>query len=254
MHERCDLREWGNMYNRTPFLQTMAYIYLIEFPQHPNLYYVGKTIRNPASIRINEHFWTERTKTRTDKLCRWYRKNNIKTVNTILEETDIENVDFLEVFWIRYMKYLGFQLTNHHDNETISITWTDERRKKHSEIKKQFRFTEESKIKMSESKKGRNITWGDKISQTKKGIPNPFSETHLENIRAARKKSHGKQVIQMDLEGNEIKKYDMILSAAQYLLSTTHPHLKLNGLKNGIKDCCTGKQKTAGGFKWKYAH
>ena len=25
-----------------------------------------------------------------------------------------------------------------------------------------------------------------------------------------------------------------------------------NGLKNGIKDCCSGKQKTAGGFKWKF--
>jgi hypothetical protein len=28
--------------------------------------------------------------------------------------------------------------------------------------------------------------------------------------------------------------------------------MKLNGLKNGIKDCCSGKQKTAGGFKWEF--
>ena len=137
----------------------MAYIYLIEFPDHPNLCYVGKTIRNPVTTRINEHFDGRFSKTRTDKLCKWYRKNNIKTINTILEETDIENVDHLEVFWIRYMKYLGFKLTNHHDHETISITWTDERKKKHSENKKKFRFTEKSKAKMSKSKKGRYITW-----------------------------------------------------------------------------------------------
>jgi len=240
------------MYNRTPFSQTMAFIYLFEFTNHPNLCYVGKTTRNPVTTRINEHFWTENTKTRTDKLCRWYRKNNIETINTVLEETDIENVDFLEVFWIRYMKYLGFKLTNHHDNETISIAWTEERKKKHGENKKQFRFTEKSKNKMSKSKKGWNVTWGDKISQTKKGVPNPFSETHLENIRAARKKSHGKPVIQMDLDGNMIGEFNMVIDAATHLFHTTHSHMKLNGLKNGIKDCCSGKQKTAGGFKWKF--
>jgi hypothetical protein len=94
-------------------------------------------------------------------------------------------------------------LTNHHDNETISIAWTEERKKKHGENKKQFRFTEKSKNKMSKTKKGWNVTWGDKISQTKKGTPNPFSETHLENLREARKKSHGKKVIQMDLEESD---------------------------------------------------
>jgi hypothetical protein len=230
----------------------MAYIYLIEFPNHPNLCYVGKTIRNPVTTRINEHFDGRTSKTRTDKLCKWYRKNNIKTINSVLEETDIKNVDHLEIFWIRYMKYLGFKLTNHHDNETISITWTEERKKKHSENKKKFRFTEKSKAKMSESKKGRDVTWGDKISQTKKGTKNPFNEIHLENIRIARKKSHGKPVIQFDLQGNVIKEYNMIIDAAVFLLQTTHQHMKLNGLKNGIKDCCSGKQKTSGGFRWEF--
>jgi hypothetical protein len=230
----------------------MAYIYLIEFPNHPNLCYVGKTTRIPATIRIREHFWRENTKSKTDKLCRWYKKNNIETINTILEETDINNVDYLEVFWIRYMKYLGFQLTNHHDNETISISWTDERKKKHSENKKNFKFEQKSKDKMSKSKMGMKVTWGDKISQTKKGIPNPFSETHLANLRIARKKSHGRAITQMDLDNNVIKDHNMIIDAAIELIETTHSHMTLNGLKNGIKDCCVGKQFTAGGFKWKY--
>jgi len=229
----------------------MAYIYLIEFPKHPNLIYIGKSTRS-GDVRIKEHFYSNTTKSKTDKLCRWYKRNNVETINTVLEEADIKSIDFLEVFWIRYMKYLGFNLTNHHDNETISVAWTDERKKKHSENKKQFRFTEKSKAKMSASKKGRNITWGDKISKTKKGTPNPFSETHLENIREARKKSHGKPVIQMDLDGNIVGEHNMIIDAANHLLQTTHPNLKLNGLKNGIKDCCRERQKTCAGYIWRY--
>jgi hypothetical protein len=229
----------------------MAYIYLIEFPKHPNLIYIGKSTRS-GDVRIKEHFYSNTTKSKTDKLCRWYKRNNIETINTVLEEADIKNIDFLEVFWIRYMKYLGFNLTNHHDNETISVAWTDERKKKHSENKKQFRFTEKSKAKMSASKKGMNVTWGDKISKTKKGIPNPFSETHLENIRKARKISHSRAITQMDLNGTEIQSFNSILEAAELLLSTTHSHLTINGLKNGIKDCCVGRQKTCANYTWKY--
>ncbi len=230
----------------------MAYIYLIEFPNHPNTCYIGKTTRNPVNIRINEHFWDKKSRSRTDKLCRWYKKNNIKTINTILEETNVKDIDYLEIFWIRYMKYLGFKLTNHHDNETTSVSWTSERKKKHSDYRKNFKFTQESKNKMSMSKKGRIITWGNKISENKKGKLNPFSETHLQNIRDARKKSHGKPVMQMNMDGEYIKEFDMVIEAANYLLSTSHSHMTLNGLKNGIKDCCGGKQKSAGGFTWKY--
>jgi hypothetical protein len=227
----------------------MAYIYLIEFPNHPNLAYVGKTTR-PGLTRIQEHFHSNKTKSKTDKLCRWYKTNNIQTINTILEEAD--NVDWLEIFYIRYLKFLGFELTNHTDEETISISWTEDRKKKHSELKKQFRFTTESKQKMSNSKMGRGVTWGDKISKSKTGKPNPFSETHLFNLQEARKKSHGRSIVQTDLNGNEIQTFNMILDAANHLLNTTHNHLKLSGLRNGIKDCCVGKQKTCAGFKWKY--
>lgn len=229
----------------------MAYIYLIEFPLHPNLIYIGKTTR-PGLIRIQEHFHSSKTKSKTDKLCRWYKTNNIQTINTILEETDIINIDWLEIFYIRYFKYLGFKLTNHTDKETKSISWTEDRKKNHSVLKKQFKFTDESKQKMSNSKKGWNVTWGDKISKGKKGKPNPFSETHLINLQNSRKKSHGKPVIQLDMEGNKIQSFNLILDAAQYLFKTTHKHLTLNGLKNGIKDCCVGRQKTCAGFIWRY--
>lgn len=229
----------------------MAYIYLIEFPNHPNMMYVGKS-RREGLVRIKEHFQSTKTKSKTDKLCRWYKKNHIQTINTVLEEVDVVDLDWLEVFYIRYFKFLGFNLTNHTDKETISISWTEDRKKKHSDLKKAFRFTTESKQRMSDSKKGRKVTWGDKISKGKKGKLNPFSETHLHNIQEARKKSHGRSIVQMDMDGNEIQSFSMILDAAKYMLSTTHSHLKLSGLRNGIKDCCVGKQKTCAGHKWQY--
>lgn len=229
----------------------MAYIYLIEFPKHPNLVYVGKTTRS-GLVRINEHFYSNKTKTRTDKLCRWYKKNNISTINTILEEVDINEVDWLEIFYIRYMKFLGFTLTNHTDEETKSVSWTSERKEKYIELKKQFRFTVESKQKMSKSKKGWNVTWGDKISKGKKGKPNPFSEIHLHNLRESRKKNQGRKVVQKDMNGNHIQTFNMIKEAAEYLFNSTHNCLTMNGLRNGIKDCCVGKQKSCAGFTWEY--
>ncbi len=229
----------------------MAYIYLIEFPKHPNLVYIGKS-RRPGIVRINEHFHSNNTKTRTDKLCRWYKKNNIPTINTVLAECGEDEMDSLEVFYIRYMKFLGLKLTNHTDKETKSVDWTDERKQQQRNRRLNTTFGIEVRNKMSESKKGRIVTWGEKISKTKKGKPNPFSESHLENIRKARKISHSKAVTQMDLEGNIIQSFESMLDAAKYLLSTTHCHLTLNGLKNGIKDCCVGRQQKCAGYKWVY--
>ncbi len=230
----------------------MACIYLIEFPKHPELFYVGKTKRFPVSKRVYEHK-NSQYKNYTDNLCNWYRKNKIKYTFCILEEcSSVEEMDIAESFYIKYLRWLGVNLTNHYDGTTNSTSWTDERRKKHSEFRHSHKFSDETKLKMSESKLGMEVTWGDKISKGKKGVPNPFSETHLVNIQAARKLSHGHAVVQMDLDGNEIQSFNMIIDASQYLIDVCNSKLTWNGLKNGIKDCCTGRQLTAAGYKWKY--
>ena len=52
-----------------------------------------------------------------------------------------------------------------------------------------------------------------------------------------------KKVIQYDLDGSFIRVWDSITEASR-TLNIQHPC---------ISDCCRGKQKTAGGFIWKYA-
>lgn len=54
----------------------------------------------------------------------------------------------------------------------------------------------------------------------------------------------GKKIIQFNKEGNFIKLWDSALLIQKYL-----------GINNSnIIQCCKGKRKTAGGFKWRYSN
>lgn len=54
--------------------------------------------------------------------------------------------------------------------------------------------------------------------------------------------SNSKKVSQYDLKGNLIKVWDGIINAER----------KLKIFNTSIVECCKGRRKTAGGFKWKY--
>lgn len=68
--------------------------------------------------------------------------------------------------------------------------------------------------------------------------------THMENeIHAMSNGLKGyKPVIQYDLNLNYVNEFDSIIDA----------HLRTNTNKSGISECCNGKQKTAGGYIWKF--
>lgn len=73
-----------------------------------------------------------------------------------------------------------------------------------------------------------------------KGNKNYFHNHKFENEKHYR----SKPVIQIDKETGEV--------VGNFLCaSTAARHLKIH--KSNIHDCCKGKQKTAGGFCWKYA-
>jgi hypothetical protein len=55
-------------------------------------------------------------------------------------------------------------------------------------------------------------------------------------------KSSGKKVIQMDLQGNELAKFDSCADAAR----------KTGLCTSNISSCCRGETDAAGGFKWRY--
>lgn len=75
--------------------------------------------------------------------------------------------------------------------------------------------------------------------------------TQIENIRHADRtglSNHRgtiKAVEQLDLNGNVINKFEALVDAGKYL--------GIKGKPNGISRACSGKQKTAYGYRWKYS-
>ena len=64
-----------------------------------------------------------------------------------------------------------------------------------------------------------------------------------EKARKSMTKIKGRKVNQYDLKNNFIKQYSSINGASK----------QFNRKGSNIRNCCIGKQKTAYGFKWKYA-
>jgi group I intron endonuclease len=108
---------------------------------------------------------------------------------------------------------------------------TDEHRKKISESNKGRIFSDETKEKIRKSMLGRNITWGDKISESLKGRPN------LKN-----KGNGNKPILQFDKENVLIKEWSSITEASNVL------GISFNSISNNL----TGYSKTSKGFIWKY--
>lgn len=109
--------------------------------------------------------------------------------------------------------------------------FTDEHK---ANLKKSFigkTLSNETKKKMSDARKGRRYVMSDYqkecISKSKQGVDNPKKY---------------KPVLQYDLLGNIINKYDSLKEAA----------LKLNVDYTNISKCLNGRRKTAFGFVWKF--
>lgn len=100
--------------------------------------------------------------------------------------------------------------------------------------------SEESRKKMSESRRGeKNVMYGKHHSEeTRKKI----SEANKGKC-AGENNPRARSVAQYDLDGNLIRVWDYIKQAAK--------ELRIDNL--GIIKCCRGKQKTTGGFIWRYA-
>lgn len=92
-------------------------------------------------------------------------------------------------------------------------------KERQSEKRKGFKFTEETKRKMSEAQKGKKLS--------------------LEVINKIREKN-SKAVLQYSLDGTFIKEWKSVIQASKQLNL------------NHISECCNGKRKTCGSFIWRF--
>ena len=76
------------------------------------------------------------------------------------------------------------------------------------------------------------------------GAANPFfGKTHSDDFKSKVSEKWRKPVMQLTLENQTINQFDSTLAAE-----------KATGVSNGnISSVCTGRRKTAGGYKWQYA-
>lgn len=196
-----------------------------------------------------------------DRAIKKYGFENIKS-KIVKENLNKEEAENLEIELIKLFKTqnsnFGYNicsggLVNTHSEETrkkISLAnignkkWLGKKHKEETKEKmKNKNFTEETRIKMSESRKKRitKLETRIKMSVNRKGIK--FTEEHKEKIR---KKS---------IENNEKLKKVIIyekdgIENVFIGIKELSRFLKIESAS--IIRCCKEKQKTAGGYKFKY--
>jgi len=198
--------------------------------------YVGKTKRD-LDRRWYEHVTHSHGGSEAMALYRAIRKHGPDAFDlSVLEECDTEEqLDEAEKRWIRELGTFGREYNMTEGGDGL----------------KGYRHTEETKRRMSESRKGsRNHFYGKKW-----GRQGPLTEEIKEKLRQAHlglrhtEASRGKisevqyvRVVQSDAEGNPLATY-LSLKDAEVI----------TGIKfQNISRACRFSHRTAGGYRWQY--
>ena len=96
-----------------------------------------------------------------------------------------------------------------------------------------------------------NLEWCTRCENVKHAWKTGLNEEHREKLSKTAYKTvnklwekNKKPVIQMDLDGNFIREFDSAKEAFEYY--------GIKRLQTSISACCTGRRKTAHGYKWKF--
>ena len=181
-------------------------------------FYVGETSKS-LKKRLNDH----------------KRKYGSKIDIELIEE--VEDWRFWESYWIYQFKAWGYKLTNKNSGgggcEKGTSKHTLESRKKIGAPRKGKSLSDKTKLKQSISNKGISRNKGNSYAKGYKRTPES-----IKNITEKRKKS----IYQLDKQDNILKEWPSIKEAS----------LSLRIQSSDINNCCRGKNKTAGGYKFKY--
>lgn len=186
----------------------------------------------------NIPFYIGKTKNLTDRL-REHRYIKGECFIEILEEVFIDEWIEKEKFYIKKHIDLGYVLVNQNEGGGGSKIGT----KKHTEFSKEKLKNSRTGKTLNEETKNKIYTpdRNKKISESLKG--RKFNKEHLKKLSEAKldkPSNSSKCILQYDLNNNIIKEWNSITEAKKWLG------------KGDIQGCVLGKQKTAGGFIWKY--
>jgi hypothetical protein len=196
----------------------------------PNKVYIGKT-----------------TGSRRSKHTQTYGKYIIYTYIDEIDSLFRKDWEPLETYWIEQFRQWGFEIVNLRKKggggpEFRDEVFKEKMRKPHTEEHKQSL----RKPKCYMPLKGpRSLETKQKIGlANSKPKPKGFGENHRIKMtgKISPKKGTGQPVIQMDVNNNPLKEWENVTIASNYF----------NKKPNQIYDCCSGRAKTAYGFKWKF--
>jgi len=196
----------------------------------PNKVYIGKT-----------------TGSRRSKHTQTYGKHITYTYIDEIDSLFRKDWEPLETYWIEQFRQWGFEIVNLRKKGGGGPEFRDEAFKE----KMRKPHTEEHKQSLRKPKcymplKGpRSLETKQKIGlANSKPKPKGFGENHRIKMtgKISPKKGTGQPVIQMDVNNNPLKEWENVTIASNYF----------NKKPNQIYDCCSGRAKTAYGFKWKF--
>lgn len=221
-------------------------IYTLDDPITGYIKYVGKTT-SPLTTRLSAHIYEALKRNTKSYRCSWIKHLNSKnlkpTINLLDEIQYTSDWEWLEQYWISQIKTWGFKITNLTDGGDgnkgqIFSKETIEKRK--ISIKKKIDLGlidyKNRGLKSAETKRNRNYT----ISTETKQKLREFNLGKKQSKESILKRS--KAVIQLDKNNRFIQQWESLREAAR----------QLNISVGAIQNVCSGRAKTAGGFKWKY--
>jgi len=187
-------------------------IYTLTDPRSNEIRYVGKA--NNVTQRYKAHLNRARKhQTHKKNWLEQLRQEGLKPVIEVIDVVPMDDWRFWETYWITQMKQWGFNLVNHTGGGDGCS------------------FANQTSF-----KKGHKSWLGKHHSEDSK---RKISENSWQRGRSA---VNRKKVVQLDLEGVELKIWGCISDAAE----------ETNSIKTKIVACCRGRRKTHNKYKWKY--
>ena len=156
----------------------------------------------------------------------------------VITECSVEDLDTKEIYWGKFYNTLGENGLNLKLGEGRGIV-SEETKKKMSESAKR-NMTKEHRQKLSQAQIGKKKSEEHK---QKMRVPKKSNKNYLNNV--GKWEGPTRATLQYDKEGNFIAEYRTIKEAEIKF----HPKGKWG---NNIVNCCSGNQKTAYGYVWKY--
>lgn len=161
-----------------------VFIYTLADPRNGAIRYVGKT--GNLEWRLRQHLDARHTKTHRGCWVQELLRNGVLPIIEVIEETTESNWSEAERFWIEYLRFLGFDLTNGDSGGLGGRRMTTSTRLKISSALKGRKLSEEQKRQISKIHSGKFVSeeTRKRMGDSHRGIP--LSEEHRKKLSAAR--------------------------------------------------------------------